>query len=102
MDESNGNIKQSVFYQEMKELRGDISELKVLLEQHKGAMVQGTQERKSLRDALDLLTNWKDEIDDRVAILESKDKRVIAMWGAIGVFGGALITGIVQIIIASI
>lgn len=102
MSEANGIVKQGDFYRELKEIRQDISDLKVLVTQYHGQAVRFSGEQSELKDAIKSLSHWKDEADDRIDALEGHNTKVVAMWGAIGVIGGALIAVIGQYLIASI
>lgn len=85
---------------------GLIEELKEMVEDDSLTLKQGV--RLIMRSQMGLLkdfNDWKDwqtEITKRVEALESRDKRTVAKWGAGGVVFGAAVTGLVDIILASL
>ena len=100
MTESNGNVKQSDFYKEMKELRQDISDLKVLLTKYSGDVGQGVVERSDLKKALAGLSDWKEKTDNRIDVLESKDTRYTATVAGVAAVVSTVVTAVVSLIIA--
>jgi hypothetical protein len=94
MVDTNGNVKQADFYKEMKDLREDIYNLRIVLAETNSKLTVGVSERGTLKEAINSLTQWKELTDDRIDELESKDKRFIALVGA----GSAVIASLMTII----
>lgn len=109
MTENNGKVSQSDFYRELKEVRQDISTILVKLTEYHGEVSRATVERGDLKKALDGLSRWKDETDERIDKLESEDadkereaKIMIAAFGTFGVVIGSLIAALAEYLIAGL
>ena len=99
-DQPNGNVKQSEFFREMKELRNDITKILVSLEQYHGEVRSAQTDRLSLREAIKKMADWKELTDDRLDVLESRDKRYIANVGGVAAVVSAVVTGLVTLLIS--
>lgn len=102
MPDNNNYVRQQEFHQEMKEVRKDLNDLKVLLVEIHSDVKHSEEEKASLKEALEKNNQQTEKNDARLIILESKDKRYIAKVGAVGVVAGAIITGIVDLILAAL
>lgn len=52
-------------------------------------------------DTLTGMAEWKKGLEERVQAIESRDKREVAKWGALGVAAGAVVSGLAMIIVAA-